>query len=335
MKVSILIPTFNRVSYLKETIESALKQSYCDIEIIVSDNCSTDGTAELMAQYSDFKKIKSYRNESNLGMVGNWYKMLHEYTTGDFFLILSDDDLLLDCDYIAKAVALLLSDRQIKLVYANGIVRYENSGKDVQLTLPFKQVTDGREIILSRGKIQPVDFMLCNVLFNTELAQSLNSFENPNNLSCDSELFFKSAIVGKVAIVNSYASLYRIHDNNLVSHIVKNFDFFVNNWEYVSNAIPLMCEMKFYDLKQQEDFFFLLIKPTLSFAIFNAYIHHFERIEEVINKLKKDFGADIWDKYSSGRAIRIILRLPPRFGQLVVKTIFAFDSFKKLFKNKN
>jgi len=51
--VSIIIPTYNRANYLEKAIESVLKQTYENIEIIVSDNASTDNTMEVMQKYKD------------------------------------------------------------------------------------------------------------------------------------------------------------------------------------------------------------------------------------------------------------------------------------------
>lgn len=101
--VSILIPTFNRVELIEETINSALNQTYNNIEIIINDNYSTDGTWELLEHLSlKDKRIKIYQNEKNVGPVLNWIKCLNK-AEGRFSKILYSDDLI-DSDYIYKAV---------------------------------------------------------------------------------------------------------------------------------------------------------------------------------------------------------------------------------------
>ena len=99
-KVSIIIPTYNRSKYLTQAIESARCQDYHNMEIVVSDNASTDNTDNVMEEYSADNRIKYFRNSVNIGMVGNWRKALSEYCSGDWFLILSDDDYLVDNSYI-------------------------------------------------------------------------------------------------------------------------------------------------------------------------------------------------------------------------------------------
>jgi len=90
--VSIGIPTRNRRQYLSMAIESVLNQTYQNVEVIVSDNCSTDDTWEHLSSLSD-SRVKILRQERNLGMVGNCNAVLSA-ASGDYFLLLSDDDIL-------------------------------------------------------------------------------------------------------------------------------------------------------------------------------------------------------------------------------------------------
>lgn len=93
-KVSIFIPVYNRVNIVMETINSALNQTYKNIEIIVSDNCSTDGTFELIqeAAKSD-DRIKLLKQSKNLGPVINW-KACIAAATGAYGKLLFSDDLI-------------------------------------------------------------------------------------------------------------------------------------------------------------------------------------------------------------------------------------------------
>ncbi len=170
MKVSILIPTFNREDYLPRAVESALKQDYPDIEVIVSDNASTDGTEEVVKKYDDNLRFKYFRNKENIGMVANWRKALNKYATGKYFMILSDDDYLIDDRYISKAVKLIETENDVVMVYANGYLHYESTNEKVKFILPFKGVESGKLIFLSRNKVLPQDFCLCNILFKRNLS---------------------------------------------------------------------------------------------------------------------------------------------------------------------
>ena len=104
--VSILIPVYNRRDMAIEAIECALEQDYETIEIIVGDNCSTDGTYEqLKEKYKKNSKVVLFRNDYNLGPVGNWEQCLSK-AKGTYIKILWSDDLMTP-DYISKAVKML------------------------------------------------------------------------------------------------------------------------------------------------------------------------------------------------------------------------------------
>lgn len=70
-KISVTIPTYNRKKMLKRAIDSVLAQDYKNIEVIVSDNASTDGTDTLMQEYANDSRIIYIRNSENIGPVKN------------------------------------------------------------------------------------------------------------------------------------------------------------------------------------------------------------------------------------------------------------------------
>lgn len=90
--VSILIPTFNRADYLGEAIDSALSQTYKNIEIIVHDDASTDDTPALLKKYSD-PRLRIIRTEDNHGMLGGWNFIVTK-AKGEYIKFLASDDLL-------------------------------------------------------------------------------------------------------------------------------------------------------------------------------------------------------------------------------------------------
>jgi Glycosyltransferases involved in cell wall biogenesis len=92
--VSILIPVYNRATILPETIDSALAQTYPNIEVVIADNCSTDGTWEVIQNYArKDTRIKAFRNDSNIGPVRNWLRCVDE-AQGEYGKILFSDDLM-------------------------------------------------------------------------------------------------------------------------------------------------------------------------------------------------------------------------------------------------
>ncbi|MES2222730.1 MAG: glycosyltransferase [Acidobacteriota bacterium] len=92
-RVSIGIPTINRSELALRAIRSALGQTYPDLEVIVSDDASTDDTVLRIRQLRD-PRLVLYEQKERLGLVGNFDFCLR-HATGEFFLLLGDDDVLL------------------------------------------------------------------------------------------------------------------------------------------------------------------------------------------------------------------------------------------------
>lgn len=90
--VSILIPTYNRPDYFKLALESALSQTYRNIEIVIGDNSTNDATQKLMQPYlAKYKNINYINNGGNIG-VQSFYNIFDK-SNGEFVNYLMDDDL--------------------------------------------------------------------------------------------------------------------------------------------------------------------------------------------------------------------------------------------------
>lgn len=113
MKVSVCIPTYNAAEYLRECIESVLSQDYEDLEIVVSDNASTDSTCDIVRSYSD-SRIRLDRLERNQGMAFN-FNHAASLARGTYVKFLCADDLL-DPGCLKKQVDMLEQARQAVMV---------------------------------------------------------------------------------------------------------------------------------------------------------------------------------------------------------------------------
>ncbi|TDQ09962.1 glycosyltransferase family 2 protein [Pedobacter metabolipauper] len=92
--VSIVIPAYNREKYIQDCVGSALNQTYQNIEVIVTDNCSTDNTWNILIEMaSKDDRLKIYRNETNIGPVRNWETAISR-AEGKYSKILWSDDLM-------------------------------------------------------------------------------------------------------------------------------------------------------------------------------------------------------------------------------------------------
>ena len=92
---SILLPTRNHADLLELSLGSVLSQTFDDFEVIVSDNNSSDGTAQLLQRMAaSDSRVKIYRQTRDLPMGENW-NFCYSKASGEFFILLGDDDALL------------------------------------------------------------------------------------------------------------------------------------------------------------------------------------------------------------------------------------------------
>lgn len=101
--VCVVIPTYNRKDLFTKALESVINQTYKNLRILVSDNCSTDGTEEICKEYLEKdSRIEYYRQTTNVGMVNN-HNFIFQKVKEKYFSVLNDDDWF-DLNYIEKCV---------------------------------------------------------------------------------------------------------------------------------------------------------------------------------------------------------------------------------------
>ncbi len=102
--VSVCIPAYNAAAFIGEAIQSVLDQTYENFEIVIIDDCSTDGTADAVRKFDD-SRIRFWVNEQNLGATENWNRVVHA-ARGEYLKVLCDDDVL-HRNCLARQVAIL------------------------------------------------------------------------------------------------------------------------------------------------------------------------------------------------------------------------------------
>lgn len=115
-KVSIGLPIYNGEKFLAQTLDSLLAQTYLNIELIISDNGSTDRTPEICRAYAARdKRIRFYRSEENRGAAWNFNRTF-KLATGEFFKWAAHDDLCQPL-YLEKCVQAMEAEPDIVLCF--------------------------------------------------------------------------------------------------------------------------------------------------------------------------------------------------------------------------
>ncbi|MDZ8183905.1 MAG: glycosyltransferase family 2 protein [Nostoc sp. ChiSLP02] len=199
-KITVCIPTYNRISLLPYAIDSVLNQSEQDFELIVCDDGSTDGTPELMSNYTD-QRIRYIRHPQNIGKSNNM-RSGFDAARGEYFIKFDDDDRLTP-DFLASTAAILDQDSSIDFVGTDHWIIDINNIRDEAKTQENSE--DWGRNNLTAGIVDNLlevvfinqSFQIGSTLFRYQTLQELG-FLLPNLQNCeDNDLFVRLALAGK------------------------------------------------------------------------------------------------------------------------------------------
>ena len=211
--VSIIIPTYNQEKFLAKAVESALAQDYENLEVIVSDDCSTDNTELTIAKFLHDKRFRYFRNTQNLGRVKNYKNGLENYASGEWAINLDGDDYFTNPSYIKNAIDGLSAVVKKDVVFVQGghEVRDEE-GNLIRTDLPAikspQLVMEGKDYFLTFHH-----FSHMATLFNRPKAIAID-FYRYDIYSSDIESFLRLALEGRVILTREVAGVWRQHGSN-------------------------------------------------------------------------------------------------------------------------
>lgn len=141
-QLTIVIPTVNRAALVGRAVESALAQTYESIEIIVSNNGSTDGTAAVLAKYEGAPRLRIVHRPATIPATDHGNLLIDE-SRGRFFLGLSDDDWI-EAEFASRAMALFERRPDLSFVWTGCSIHY---GDVVMPALTGPEVESGTEFL--------------------------------------------------------------------------------------------------------------------------------------------------------------------------------------------
>ena len=116
--LTVAVPTYNGEKTIRQMLDILLPQCDERVEVLVSDNASTDTTAAILAEYvAQYPQIRLVRNEQNIGPDANFLQCMR-LASGKYTLLLSDDDVLME-NKLARVLDFLENSPKLSLVYLN------------------------------------------------------------------------------------------------------------------------------------------------------------------------------------------------------------------------
>lgn len=141
MKVSVCIPAYRQIEYLRETLQSLLAQDFKDYEVIVSDDSPDESVRDLVAEFSFGERLRYIRNTPPLGSPENWNAAIR-LAKGDYVKILHHDDQLIRPDSLRKFVQLLDDNPDSDFGFSATMVDHVDTGVQRVHCPTSKQLSD-------------------------------------------------------------------------------------------------------------------------------------------------------------------------------------------------
>jgi glycosyltransferase involved in cell wall biosynthesis len=179
--VSIGVPIFNEEKNIAKCLKNILKQSYKNIEVVISDNNSTDETLKICQAFKKKnKKIKIFRSRKNLGQGWNFYQVLTK-SKGEFFMFQAADDLR-SSNFIKENLDYLIKNKNY--LGSSGMAVFGSKNKKFRYSFSFNQ--SSYENIVNFFKIKWQSHSIIYGLFvKNKIIKFLDLFKSDNYFAKD------------------------------------------------------------------------------------------------------------------------------------------------------
>lgn len=263
-KIDILLATYNGEKYLKEQLDSILNQTYKNIRIIISDDCSKDTTPEILKEYQKKDdRIELHIQKNNLGVVKNIEFLLRKVKS-PYYMLADQDDYWLP-EKAEKSLEKLKEEKadlvfgDLEVVDKNLNTMYRSFNDYMLLTRKINKYINSYKVNYLYNCITG-----CTVLAKKETIEKIIPLPtNSKRVLHDHWIGLMVALNGKLAYVPEKYIRYRQHGNNEVGT------------EKISHG--------FKKLKQVRDWFI-----DVKLGIFETYVKNNERFPEELQKLNNE-----------------------------------------------
>lgn len=248
--VSIAMCTYNGERFLKEQLESILNQTYKNIELIITDDCSKDTTVEIIKEYqkSD-SRIKLYQNENNLGFVKNFEKAI-SLCKGEY-ITLSDQD---DIWKLEKIETYVNEIGENMLIYSDAELIDQFSNKlNSNLIVPKYNLVSGK-----CNKVFLFDNIVSGntIMFRRELTEKILPIP-PEFSFHDIWIVFIASTIGTITYTKEPMIFYRRYDEQVTRRVEKTYKSFYDKFKQKKETKTKNAQSKIIDLESYSRLTFL------------------------------------------------------------------------------
>lgn len=207
--ISVIIPTYNRIEYLKQTLDSVLEQTYQNIEVIIIDDGSTDNTREVILSNKD-RRIK-YIWQENSGLPALARNKGLNAARGEYVAFLDSDDLWLPAK-LEKQMQAFDNNPGLLLVSTNGYYFRENYRKKMKSIITDKKIS-------FRSLLRDNIIITSSVLMKSEVMKQIGLMDEDPRIKAAEDYDYWLRILNyrdnSALVLKDRFVMYRLHRNNL------------------------------------------------------------------------------------------------------------------------
>lgn len=299
--VSIIIPVYNGENYLDEAIKSALSQTYENIEVLVINDGSTDGTENVALKYKD--KIRYFKKEN--GGVSSALNLGIEKMEGDYFSWLSHDDLYYSDKIEIQMLELEKYQYKYKVITGKSNLINENGKLILSSKNKNPKVLTSKKFYKKNIYKTPSG---CGFLIHKDLLKSVGKFNENYRFIQDADYWFRIAHE-KVDVLDLRRSIVktRVHPNQATVYLKHRYS------AELSEMLKIESKKILNDDSNKELFELLLLRLSISGN----------------KKLRKE----IYTKYKKQHQIKLRLKLKYGIYILIGNTIYLLKKIKRKYVN--
>lgn len=235
--VSVVITSYNRSRFIGKAISSALAQDYPNLEVVISENCSTDDSDAVIRQFVDDPRVKYFINEKNIGMIPNFIWATKTYAKGKYICYISSDDYLVNNSFISDAIKRIQDHPTVSIVTSVNLeevtslneIFLESSYrvyKDVFYNKPF---VSGKEVFLSFPAYPSISYG--GTLLDRERLLALDDSAYVP-ISFDLQNILQMLLTGDAAFIDKNTYVAVKHGENAASTVMKAATY-IDNLNYI------------------------------------------------------------------------------------------------------
>jgi len=263
MKVTVIIPNYNHAQYLKQRIDSVLNQTYNDFELIILDDFSSDGSIEIINDYtSRFPEIKCYRNSSNSGSPFIQWDYGVKKARGEFIWIAESDDFA-EPDFLEKTCAIMFNNEYVGLVHCDSRVIDEQqktgyliSGKKASTNSSkwlHDYLNNGKDEISNHLFLENSIYNVSSVLFRKSRYIEAGGAAHSMKFCGDWMLYIRILLISDIAYISLPLNTFRIHPGSSINDYFRSNEYMmevIRVYSFVLKQIRLLPGKKFLIAKR-------------------------------------------------------------------------------------